>query len=105
MAGSYTCQITVNGCPSSASTSVVINTTPAPPTAGSNSAICAGQTLNLNASNVVGATSYSWTGPNSFSSTSQNPSITSTTTAATGTYTVTASGSGCTSAGATVMLL
>ena len=102
MAGSYTCQVTVNGCPNSASTTVVVNTTPAPPTAGSNSAICAGQTLNLTASNVVGATSYSWTGPNSFSSSAQNPGISNATTAASGIYTVTASGSGCTSSGATV---
>jgi gliding motility-associated-like protein len=102
MAGTYTCQITVNGCPSSANTSVVINTTPAAPIAGSNSAICSGQTLNLTASNVVGATSYSWTGPNSFTSSSQNPNIASATTAASGIYTVTASGSGCTSSGATV---
>lgn len=57
-------------------------------TAGSNSSICAGQTLSLNETGG-GANSWSWTGPNSFSSTSQNPNITSATTAASGTYTVT----------------
>ncbi|WP_297517657.1 fibronectin type III domain-containing protein, partial [Flavobacterium sp.] len=35
------------------------------------------------------ALAYSWTGPNGFTSTDQNPSITSATTAASGTYTVT----------------
>ncbi|GAA4378188.1 hypothetical protein GCM10023186_14380 [Hymenobacter koreensis] len=55
-------------------------------TAGSNSPLCAGGTLNLTAS---GGTSYSWTGPNGFSSTQQNPSIANATTAASGTYTVT----------------
>ncbi|MFV5684427.1 PKD-like domain-containing protein [Flavobacterium sp. GB2R13] len=54
--------------------------------AGSNSPQCAGSTLNLTAS---GGISYSWTGPNGFTSTSQNPSITNVTTAASGTYTVT----------------
>jgi len=102
MSGIYTLQITVNGCPNSATTNVVVNPTPAAPVAGSNSPICTGQTLNLTASNVVGATSYSWTGPNAFASSSQNPSIGSATTSATGIYTVTASGSGCTSVGSTV---
>ncbi|MFN6114246.1 MAG: hypothetical protein ACK46C_00005, partial [Flavobacteriales bacterium] len=65
-------------------------------TAGSNSPICAGSTLNLNASATgSGTITYSWTGPNGFTApNTQNPSITSATTAATGTYTVTAS-NGC----------
>ena len=53
--------------------------------------ICAGITLNLT-STVTGGTpnfTFSWTGPNSFTSTSQNPSIPNATTAATGSYTVT----------------
>lgn len=57
--------------------------------AASNSAICAGNSLNLTAS-ATGAVSYSWSGPNGFSSTMQNPSIANATTAATGTYTLTA---------------
>ena len=62
---------------------------------GSNSPICAGSTLNLTASATgTGTISYSWAGPNSFSSLSQNPSISSATVVATGTYTVTAS-NGC----------
>ncbi|KAA9331527.1 T9SS type A sorting domain-containing protein [Hymenobacter busanensis] len=55
-------------------------------TAGSNGPLCAGSSLNLTAS---GGTSYSWTGPNGFTSTLQNPSISNVTTAASGTYTVT----------------
>jgi len=63
-------------------------------TAASNSPLCTGQTLNLTANGPVGAT-YSWTGPNAFSSNQQNPSITNVTSAAAGTYTVTASTFGC----------
>jgi len=54
-------------------------------TAGSNSPKCVTNTLNLNAG---GGTSYSWTGPNTFLSAVQNPSITNITLAAAGTYTV-----------------
>ena len=69
-----------------------------PPVLGtptSNGPICAGAALNLSASATGDATiNYSWAGPNSFSSTQQNPSIAAATIAATGTYTVTAS-NGC----------
>jgi len=61
----------------------------------SNGPICAGSTLQLNALATGDATiTYSWSGPNSFSSTAQNPSIANATVAATGTYTVTAT-NGC----------
>ncbi len=49
-------------------------TPPPTPTAGNNGPIWAGMTLNLTAPTVPGAT-YSWTGPNGFTSTNQNPSI------------------------------
>ncbi|MEW6470005.1 MAG: PKD domain-containing protein [Bacteroidota bacterium] len=101
-AGTYSVTATVAGCTGPAGTvTVTINATPAAPTAGSNSPICAGQTLNLTASNIVGAT-YNWTGPNGFTSTSQNPSISNATVAATGTYSVTATVNGCTGPAGTV---
>jgi hypothetical protein len=56
--------------------------------------------LNLTASTVAGAT-YAWTGPNGFTSSTQNPTIPSATTAATGTYSVMATVNGCTSAAGT----
>jgi hypothetical protein len=58
-------------------------------------------TLNLTASTVAGAT-YSWTGPNGFTSTNQNPSIANATIAAAGDYSVTATIGDCTSVPATV---
>ena len=59
--------------------------------------VCSGGTLNLFAKTVNGAT-YSWTGPNSFTSTSQNPTIANATAVNAGTYTVTVTGStGCVS--------
>jgi gliding motility-associated-like protein len=73
-----------NGCFGSATTTVTINPLPVP-AASSNSPLCANQTLNLSAS---GGSTYSWTGPNAFSSAQQNPSLASVTTAASGSYTV-----------------
>ncbi|GIV40886.1 MAG: hypothetical protein KatS3mg034_0196 [Vicingaceae bacterium] len=85
--GTYTVTVTgSNGCINSATTNVTVNPLPNP-NPSSNSPICAGQTLNLNA--AAGMTSYSWSGPNGFSANSQNPSIPNASTAASGTYTVT----------------
>jgi gliding motility-associated-like protein len=99
MAGTYSLTVTntATGCTSSiATTIVVINQTPITPTVSSNSAICTGQTLSLQSGSTTGS-SYSWTGPNAFTSTQQNPSLVNTTTAQSGTYTVTATLVGCSS--------
>jgi hypothetical protein len=65
-------------------------------TASYTSPVCAGSTLNLTGATDIG-TSFSWTGPNSFTSTSQNPSISNITSAASGTYSFTATANGCSS--------
>lgn len=60
-------------------------------TASNTSPICSGQALNFSAvPNPTGNNyTWSWTGPNNFTSTQQNPSIPSPTLLAAGTYTVT----------------
>src|ERR1019366_114878 len=73
------------------------------PTLSNNGPICAGSTLNLTASTMTDAT-YSWTGPNGFSSSDQNPSIANATAAASGTYSVTVTVGACTSAPATTVV-
>jgi gliding motility-associated-like protein len=57
-------------------------------TTGSNSPVCSGLGISLTATTNAGA-SYSWTGPNGFSSALQNPIINNSTTAMSGDYTVT----------------
>jgi hypothetical protein len=100
MSGTYSVTATVGGCTSSAGTkAITVNGTSAP-TAGGNTPVCAGSTINLTANTISGAT-YSWTGPASFTSSSQNPSRTNATTAMSGTYSVTATVGGCTSAAGT----
>ena len=103
--GTYSVTVTVGACTSVPATTIVtVNATPAP-TAGNNGPICAGSTLNLTASTVPGAT-YSWTGPNGFVSSVQNPSIPGATASASGTYSVTATTNGCASpAGTTVAVV
>src|SRR5207244_1106795 len=88
----------VNACPSaSGSTNVLVNSTPATPTATNGGAVCAGGTIQLNASTVAGAT-YAWTGPNGYTSAQQNPTITNATVAMSGTYSVIATVNTCPSA-------
>ncbi|MBU0489111.1 MAG: immunoglobulin domain-containing protein [Bacteroidetes bacterium] len=50
--------------------------------------VCEGSSLVLSGSGL-GATTWSWSGPNGFTSTVQNPEISSVTTAASGIYTLT----------------
>lgn len=57
----------------------------------SNSPVCHGKTVNLKAS---GGTSYSWTGPNGFTSTQQNPTIPNATALNAGIYSCIISGTG-----------
>ncbi|SEV96749.1 gliding motility-associated C-terminal domain-containing protein [Chitinophaga sp. YR573] len=71
------------------------------PAASSNNPTCEGDTLQLSSS--TGAT-YSWTGPNGFTSTSQNPVINGITSAGNGTYYVTLTTAlGCSNTDSTVV--
>jgi gliding motility-associated-like protein len=81
----YTVTGTLGTCTAIATTTVTVNPLPVI-TIGSSSPVCVNQTLNLNSS---GGPGYSWGGPNSFSSTSQNPSINGISLAANGTYSLT----------------
>lgn len=69
-------------------------------TASGVSPVCSGSALNLTGSSDIG-TSFAWTGPNGFTSTTQSPSIATATPAATGNYVLTATLNGCTSATST----
>ena len=83
--GTYSVSATdVNGCTGSGTVAVQINPLPTV-TVNNNGPICQGQTLNLFAN---GGTLYSWTGPNSFNSSSQNPVVASATIVHAGTYSV-----------------
>ncbi|MCX6199859.1 MAG: Ig-like domain-containing protein, partial [Bacteroidetes bacterium] len=107
IAGSYsnlTVTLVSSGCTSNALAGPIVlsdPSTPAAPAVGSNSPVCSGNAINLTATGAGGAT-YAWTGPLSYSSASQNPSILNATTAMSGSYCATQTVAGCTSASACV---
>jgi len=99
--GNYIITVTRTGCSSKDSTQVTVITNPAIPLAGSNSPVCAGDSLKLNATDNTMGVSYQWTGPGSYTSLLQNPSVPNILAAGAGTYTVIASLNGCSSQAST----
>lgn len=66
------------------------------PIAASNSSVCVGAAINLGVTITgVASPTYSWAGPNGFSSSMQNPSIASASMSNAGIYTVTVNNNGC----------
>lgn len=74
-------------CSSDVSSSVTVTALPETPSANNNGPLCEGSTLNLTTDLVAGAT-YSWTGPDGFTSDLQNPTISNVTYSQSGTYSV-----------------
>jgi hypothetical protein len=101
-AGTKTVTITNPDGQSAGAAILTIATSTPTPTASNNGPLCAGQTLQLTASTVAGA-SYAWTGPNGFTATTQSPAIANATTAASGTYSVIATVAGVPSAPGTTL--
>ena len=99
MSGEYTVLISLNDCTSSiATTSIIINEHPATPTILYNGPVCVGDSLLLSTPGSFNA-SYTWTGPNGFFSTEQNPMVSSfSETSMAGVYMLTATVNNCTSA-------
>jgi len=95
VAGTYCVIVTVDGCDSEASCSVVvIEPTPITPVANNNSPLCEGEDLLLTTDHVTNAT-YTWTGPGGYTSTDQNPTITNVTPSENGAYCVVVTVDGC----------
>jgi gliding motility-associated-like protein len=103
--GLYKVVTTLNGCTDSGYTTVVIDSTPAVPTVGSNSPICSKRnTLLLTASDVTPGVTYTWGGPGGFTSVVQNPSIPpDVPVGASGVYTVTVTLSICSNSNMTIV--
>ncbi len=75
----------INGCSQTASVTIVVSEYPSS-SVNSNSPLCEGSVLNLTAAPVAGA-NYLWSGPNVFTSLTQNATVVSATSLAAGTYT------------------
>ena len=87
-----------NGCVKEATpVNVTINAIPATPAASNAGPFCENGTITLSTPLVSGAT-YAWTGPDGFTSSDRQPSISNATAAMAGAYLVTITVNGCTSA-------
>ncbi|MEX1188864.1 MAG: choice-of-anchor L domain-containing protein [Bacteroidia bacterium] len=96
-AGIFAATATLNGCDANASGSaqVVVNDTPDAPVILANSPVCAGFDLDL--STTANADSYLWSGPQSWTSTQQNPTRPAMLLANSGSYSLEVTVNGCTS--------
>lgn len=94
MSGQYTViAASAQGCTNSAVSNATV--APAPNASISpNSTVCSGNPINLTGS---GGVTYQWNGPNSFTSSTQNPTLTNSSAANAGTYTLLVSVGSCTS--------
>ncbi|MGQ1890504.1 gliding motility-associated C-terminal domain-containing protein [Thermophagus sp. OGC60D27] len=98
-----------NGCSVTGTTSLTVNENPSIDVVSNDGPVCEGGTVNLSVS-VSGGTgpySYSWSGPNGFSSSDQNPIISNITLADAGDYEVVvtdANGCGSTTGSTTVVV-
>ncbi len=95
--GNYIVTATANGC--SVKDTAILSVTPLPskPVIISNNPLCTTDTLRLNATSATMGVSYSWTGPNGFTATTQNAQINNPSTIAAGDYRVSVMLNGCTS--------
>ena len=97
MGGTYTVTVKSGVCTNTATTNVIIYQTPGLPTVSNNGPVCAGALLQLTSVATPGSGTYYWTGPNSFTSTIEDPAISNVTLSASGTYYVYEVLNGCTS--------
>ena len=86
--GVYSVTATIGNCSSAASTlTITINPTPIATATVSSHAVCVGSSITISGS---GGVTYSWSGPNSYTSTSQNNTFNNAQASTSGVYTLTA---------------
>jgi hypothetical protein len=106
--GKYILKATLNstGCSLYDTTTVEMRPTPAKPTAGSNSPVCEFYSVQLTTSSTTNGVSYTWAGPGSYSSSTQNPTVTTSASSThAGDYISTATLNGCSSSDTTTVVV
>lgn len=108
--GTYTYKVTALSdaycTASSLTSSSQIQIKPVPSAVAENDGpVCEGTPLNLSGSSDQASANYAWSGPNSYTSTAQNPVLTSTTKSMSGTYTLTTTLNGCSSTTTTAVTI
>lgn len=94
-AGLYTVRAYATGCSASESVTAVLKPRPDSAAATNNGPVCEGDTIKLSATCTTPGVTYTWAGPNGFTSTQQNPVIYAATFAADGLYKVNSILNGC----------
>jgi len=95
-AGTYTLTATDTGsCVYTASVNIAVTAQPSAPLISYSSPVCTGQSLQLSASNSLSGLNWQWTGPDNFSSSIYNPSVSNVQLIDSGYYVVTASLNNC----------
>jgi rRNA maturation protein Nop10 len=103
-AGNYTVTIVVPGCGTSIKTYKVVVFESSNVVASGAPSVCAGSPMYLYATSILGA-SYSWSGPNGFTSSVQNPTFSNVQPIQSGIYSVTATQGTCGTSSSTVNVL
>src|SRR5690554_4471576 len=94
--GDYTLEVTTGTCSTTDKIEVIVNPTPIAEVLITSSTLCSGDNITFNATGNAGAT-YTWTGPNGFTNSDQNPEVMNVNTVNSGWYIVTVSLNSCTS--------
>ncbi|MBW7913601.1 MAG: T9SS type A sorting domain-containing protein [Taibaiella sp.] len=106
--GKYILKATLNstGCSLTDTTTVEMRPRPDKPTAGSNSPVCEFYSVQLTTSSSTNGVSYSWVGPGSYSSSMQNPTVTTSASSThAGDYISTATLNGCSNRDTTTVVI
>ncbi|MCB0698477.1 MAG: T9SS type A sorting domain-containing protein [Chitinophagales bacterium] len=96
MSGIYTATVSKDGCSKNDTISVLVKQSPSPVTVSTNSPLCDGDTLNINSTASSSGATYSWTGPTSFTASTQNTTRPNSSPSESGWYKLTVGLNGCT---------
>ena len=83
----------------------LVDPSPGAPVVTNNGPICSGSSITFSAASPTPGVTYTWSGPNGFTSTLQNPTIANASAAASGTYFVNATVSNCNAGTTTVVVV
>lgn len=74
--GVYTVTVNPGACPITRTIQITVNQTPTISSVTNNGPVCQGNTVNINmTTSTSGTTTFNWSGPNSYTSNVQNPTI------------------------------
>jgi hypothetical protein len=95
MQGNYVVTVDANGCVNTDTIQITIKPLPLKPIAIYDSLLCVDDTLHLSANRITANTSYTWNGPDNFTSHQISTTISGVTLKASGVYIITADEDGC----------